>query len=390
MTYGVAIQIPEKPIVEEWSWITDLSTSYNGTEDRTPLLRYPRRMFSGSYRFDNKADLRRHIAMMTKRFGSEFKLPLFQYQCKLKAVAIAGTNAVVINARRGDFRVGASAFIIEGTKFEEVVIDTVVEDGLTFVGVLANTYSPRAIISPVVTVFSNSNASITRANPDHSASSSFTFIERLPTLPFVSPLNEAVIATFADLPVLPYAPVGTGFDQSVATGLQAVDYTGVIDIVSPWTFNQWGQNATFKASHIGNVDDWEWWQKFADTIQGSANPFLMPTNRADFEIVVPANGSGNQVTVASNEYSQHYWGHGAFNRIFIDSDAGRHFATVVGIVGVGDNERLTFTPALPAGAAWAVNQKIGFLLKLRNDSDKITCNHNGLSSTITMGLRTVI
>lgn len=390
MTYGIAIQVPETPIVEEWSWITDLSTSYDGTEDLIPLLRYPRRMFNGNYRFDDKADLRRHLAMMTKRFGSEFKFPLFQYATKLKQRVAAGVDTVTVNAKRSDLREGGMALVIEGSTFEEVEILALTETTVQFTTNLVNSYSPRAVVCPVVTVFSNTNANVTRANPDHSATSSFTFIERLPTLPFVSPLNEASLTMFGGLPVLPYVPLGTGFEHAVATGLQAVEYTGVVDLVSPWNFAQWGQNVTFKASRIGNVDDWEWWQKFADYIQGSANPFLMPTNRADFEVVTPANGSGNQVVVKGDEYSQHYWGHGAFNRICIDSNAGRHFATVTGIVDVAGNDRLTFSPALPSGAGWAVNQKIGFLLKLRNDNDKITCNHNGLSTDIAMAVRTVV
>lgn len=390
MTYGVAIQIPETPITEEWSWITDLSTSYDGTEDRIPLLRYPRRTFTGNYRFDDRADLRRHLAMMTKRFGSEFSFPLFQYMTKLKQRVAAGTDTATVNAKRSDFREGGMALIIEGSTFELLEVLALTETTVQFTTNLVNSYSARAIVCPVVTVFTNTNASVTRANPDHSATSSFTFIERLPTLPFVSPLNEASLTMFGGLPVLPYVPLGVGFEQAVATGLQAVEYTGVVDLVSPWNYAQWGQNATFKASRIGNVDDWEWWQLFADTIQGSANPFYFPTNRADLEVVTPVAGGGNQVTVKGDEYSQHYWGHPAFNRVFVDSDAGRHYATVTGIVAVAGNDKLTLSPALPAGTGWTSNQKVGFLLKVRNDNDKITCNHHGLFTEVTMALRTVL
>jgi hypothetical protein len=390
MTYGVAIQVPEAPITEEWSWLTDITRSHNGSEDSLPLLRYPRRTFSGNYRFDDKADLRRHIAMMTKRFRTEFSFPLFQYQCKLKAAVAIAATGVTINAKRGDFRVGGAAIIIEGGVYEEVEIAAVDETSLEFVDPLANAYTARAIVCPVVTVYTNTNASITRANPDHSATSSFNFIQRLPTLPFVSPLNEATVLTFDGLPLLPFVPQGSGFMGAVATGLQAVEYTGVVDLVSPWTFEQWGWTLAFKANHIGNVDDWEYWQAFADVIQGSANPFLFPTNREDFEVVTPATLGGVGITVKGDEYSQHYWGHGGFSRIFIDTDAGRHFAKVTGISAIGGNDRLTFTPALPGGAGWALNQKVGFLLKVRNDNDKITCNHYGLWTEIGLSIRTVV
>lgn len=500
MTYGIAIQTPETPISEEWAWLTDLSTSYNGTEDRIPLLRYPRRTFSGNYRFDTKDSLRRHLAMMTKRFRTEFQFPLFQYQVKLKAKVAVGAMGVVVNTRRGDFRVGATALIIEGDTFEQVVVSAITNTSLEFQAPLNNAYSPRAVVCPVVTVFTNTNASVTRANPDHSATSSFTFVERMPTLPFVSPLNSASVAMFDGLPVLAYRAMGTGFEANVATGLTAVEYTGLIDIVSPWNFEQWAQNVSFKVGNIGlnysidlsahfpiltpgdegyppagtfypkaltigpfsvNVEvvagtasgdgyvqpeDWlylngvqtsaevdvnypagtvlytlpagnvltvqvknrddgfcglygnmtvrgtpglEWWQAFGDAVQGSANPFLFPTNRSDLEVVTPATAGTNQVTVEGDEYNQHYWGHGAFSRIFIDSDVGRHFAKVTGIVSVGGNDRLTFDPPLPGGADWTKNQRVGFLLKVRNDNDKITLNHYGLWTEVGMAIRTV-
>lgn len=391
MTYGTLIQIPERPIGEQWSWLTDISTSYNGTEDRIPLLRYPRRTFSGNFRFDDKADLRRHIAMMTKRFRTEFQFPLWQYQAKLKAKVAIGDTVAYVNPARGDFRVGAAAIIIEGSSYEQVEIAEVNADNVVFVDPLVGAYTSRAWLVPITTVFTATNASITRANPDHSATSSFTFVEReLPTLPFLPPSNPIALTMFDGLPVLPYVPIGTGFDGTVATGLQQIDYAALIDLISPWTVEQWAHNLTFKASRYATSTDFEWWQKFADTIQGSANPFLFPTNRSDFELVMPANGGGGAITVKGDEYTQHYWNHGAFSRIFIDSDAGRHYAKITGIASIAGNDRLTFAPALPAGAGWSSNQRVGFLLKLRNDNDKISCNHYGLWTELSMAVRTVV
>lgn len=389
MTYGLAIQTPEFPITEEWSWITDIGTSYNGAEDRIPLLRYPRRTFSGNYRFDDKPSLRRHIAMMTKQFRTEFGLPLFQYSTKLKEPVTAGDDTVIVNAKRSDLRVGGQAVVIEGTKYELVEIDTINETSVVFADVLAQNFSKRAVLCPVTTVFSQTGASITRANPDHSATSSFAFIERVPTLPFVSPLNEAVVATFDGLPLLDKFNVGQSFESGVDTGLQAVEYTGLVDIVSPWTYEQWVQQLAFVAKHIGNVDEWEWFVAFAEAIQGSNNPFLFPTNRSDMAIVTPAGAAATTITVQGTEYSDHYQGHGAFSRIFIDGPAGRHYARVTGVAQVGGNDRLTFTPAVPAGS-WTTGQRVGFLLKLRNDNDKITCDHYGLRTEIKMTVRTVV
>lgn len=350
MTYGVTIQIPETPITEEWSWITDVGVSYNGTEDRLPLLRYPRRVFSGNYTFDDKNALRRHLAMMTKRFKTEFRFPLFQYQCKLKAAVSAGDLTASVNAKRGNFRVGGTVLIIEGNTFEEVELEDFDAVSLTFATELVNDYTSRAIVCPVATVFTNTNASVTRLNPDHAAKSSFTYIERLPTYPFVSPLNEATIETFDGLPVLNRVPVGGTFDGAVATGLTTVDYTSSPDINSPWLFEQWSYNLTFKANLIGNVDDFEWWQLFAETIQGSANPFLFPTNRNDLPVLTAIEPLDDTITLVGDEFSQHYNGQDAFSRIFIETTAGRHYANITGVASVGGNDRIVIDPPVPFDA----------------------------------------
>lgn len=501
MAYGIEIHAPEIPIAEQWLWETDLSTSYNGAEDRIPLLRYPRRSFSGNFVFTDKADLRRYLAMATKRFRTEFQFPLFQYGTKLKAATVALSDTVFVNAKRSNLRVGSPALIMEGGKFEQVQVLAVTKNSVQFVAALANSYTKRAMLYPLSTVYSQTGATVDRMNPDHAGKASFTFFERMPTIPFVSPLNEAVLLEFENMPILPFAPVGTEFNSAVQTGVTVENYLAIDDFVSPWTFEQWTYAATFNISHIvptfdidlaksfpglnkgqpgypepgtaypntvrvgpfdtnvrivsgdkfgqnpcraddfflfsgvqydvtpsvtypagtilyelpagskmtigilntldshAGVDgavsilpvpNWEWWEKFADRIQGSSEPFLFPTNRSDFDLVTPAVPGGAALTVRGDEYTQHYWGHGGFSRIFIDSDAGWHFAKVTAISAVAGNDRLTFQPALPAGADWSKNQRVGFLLKVRLDDDKIALNHYGLNSEVSIALRTVV
>lgn len=350
MTYGLAIQVPETPIVEEWSWITDIGTSFNGNEDRLPLLRYPRRTFSGNYLFTDKDSLRRHLAMMTKRFKTEFRFPLFQYQTKLKAPVAAGDMVATVNARRGNFRAGQMVVVMEGSKYEEIELEAFDATTLTFATELQNSYSARAFVCPVAKVFTNTNASVTRLNPDHAGRSSFNYVERLPTLPFVSPLNEAEVEMFDGLPVLNKTPLGSTFDGALATGATTVDYTSSPDFVSPWQFAQWSYSLTFKADLMGDNNDLDWWQKFGDEIQGSANPFLFPTNRNDLRVLKPAEATQNTVTLVGDEFSQHYNGQEAYSRIFIDTTIGRHYAAITGVASVAGNDRIVFSPALPFNA----------------------------------------
>ena len=113
MAYHLALQVPDSPIKEEWTWLGDAMRSYDGSEDLIPLRRYPQRVFSGNYSFDRAQDVRRHMAFMFTSFGDVFKVPLYQYQVKLKAAVASGADTVVVNATRSDFRVGGLAFLVE-------------------------------------------------------------------------------------------------------------------------------------------------------------------------------------------------------------------------------------------------------------------------------------
>lgn len=389
MVYQLAIQTPESPITEEWVWNTDLHQSYDGSEDRIPLRRYPRRAFSGQYEFATEADIRRHMAMMQQRFDQLFRFPLFQYAVKLKAPALSGALSVAVNATRSDLRAGRLALIIDADSSEELTIDEVAADSVTFTTALVNSYSPRALVCPVVICYTQRGQGFTRRNPDDAASAAFRYDEKEIWSPFLSPLNDASLTMFDGFPVLEQNATGSAFDLALDSGIIITDYNAFADVLSPWTQNQWAFPLRWQVNRTLDNASWLWWQKFADYVQGSSTPFLLPSFRDDLPVVVPAAGSGNQVRVEGDLYSQHYWNLDTFKRIVIDSDAGRHYATVTAVVPISGDDRLTFTPALPAGATWDDNQKVGFMLPVRIADDKITCTHYGMQTEVAMSLRTV-
>lgn len=389
MVYTVSVETPEDPITETWRWTTDQMTAYKGGEDRIPLTRYPKRSFSGSIEFDTEAKARRHMALMFQRHRSLLKLPLFQYQTKLKAPVAAGAAGVTVNAIRSDLRAGLAAVIIEGDTFEELVVDTVLAGSVTFTTNLVNDYSARAVLCPLTIVYSATGSGFMRRNPDDSASASFTYMEKDPWPPFVDPLNVQALTMYDGMPVLERRAIGTQFNHALDSGIRINDYLAGADVFSAWEQSQWAFPLRWLINRGLDPLEWHKWVSFADYIQGAYREFLLPTHREDLEIVTPAAGTEAVLTVKGDEYSQHYWGSDTFSRIAIESDAGRHYATVTGVASLLGDDQLTFDPPLPAGAGWATNQRVEFLLKVRNADDVITCTHYGFQTEVSMGLRTV-
>lgn len=389
MVYSTILQRAEVPVSEDWRWQTDAIQSDDGSEQTIALSDYPKRTFKGTMEFDDVKDVRRHMAAMFGSFRGLFDLPLFQYGVPLKANVQAGANTVYVNCRRSELRTGKLALLIEGATFELVTINVVSLDNFTVVGALVNSYSKRANVVPITQAYSAATANFSRRNPDGSAKAGFQFNEYAPTVPFVNPLNEAVVPTFDDLPLLDKNSIGSEFESTLETGIEVSELPGLPDIRSRWNNSKWTFQRKFKCNRVTDLDDWEFWQAFADTIKGGWKPFLLPTFRSDFAIHTAAVGAGNQVTLVGDEYSEHYAGIDAFSRIVIESEAGRHFAKIDAVVDVAGNDRLTFSPALPAGAGWNVEQSVSLLLKVRIGNDTVAIEHYPLSSVIDLSLRTV-
>lgn len=389
MDYNLITARPEAPVTEEWNWTTDLTTAYDGTEDALPLLRYPKRSIMATYAFETDDEVRSIVATMFSQFDQTVRLPLFQYMVKLKAAVAAGASSVSVNAERSDLREGYGGLLIEGNTFEEVVIDAITSDTVTFVDPIANSYSKRALLCPMTEAYLLAGPTVTRKTVDRWAAATFNFREYAPVPPFVNPLNDEALTMYDGLPVLEEVPTGTDFETILNTGTVVNEFIGIPDIFRTWAHSKLTFNLNFLCQRTFDLAAWERWVAFADYCQGSMNPFLLPTNRDDLSVVTPVAGGGNQVVVAGDLYSANYWGKDAFSRIRIQSDAGTHYAKVTAIGTVGSDDRLTFTPALPGGAGWNVNQRVSFLLKLRNANDAITCRHEGLQTTVSFSARTV-
>lgn len=389
MTYTLALHRPEAPVTEEWRWETDIQVAYDGSESRVPLLRYPRRAFAGSMIFTRKQDITRQLALMFGRFGTAFKFPLEQYRVKLKApIAVAATTAVV-NALRSDLRSGQEALLREDDKWELVSILAVAEGEVTFSAPTVYAYSPRAWLCPVTLVHSATNAQMVRKNTDETAQGSFRYAENVPWAPFVSPLSAITVPTFDGLPVLDKRPVGTEFDEATDSGIRITDYLSSPDFYSPWLQARSAFSRTWLVETTFDPYGLHWWRAFCDLIRGSANPFLLPAFRADYDIVTAATAGGSFVRVAGSEYSQNYFGKDTYSRIVISSDAGRHYAKVVAVTTSSGNDRLQFSPPLPAGAGWTTNQRVELLLKVRVADDMVRLTHNEASAEVALSLRTV-
>lgn len=384
--YTYLVQQPESPINETWFWASDVIVADDGGEQRISLSPVPARSWGGVFAFDEESDVRRHIATMFAQYKGAFYWPAWHWHVKLKAKAAAGAETIYCNTARTDFRSGAQAFIREGNTFELVTIDAINADNVTLVDPTVNAYSARAIICPVYLVYANEGAGFLRRPVNSAASASFTFQEFGSVYPFV--LDPVELDTFDDLPILARRGIGFEFNHTLLTGLEETRYlTGQPDLRSRWANAQFTSSFTFLVQRTFDPGDWAWWRSFADYCRGSVNPFLMPTWRADLVPFADAAAAATTVDLVDTEYGDHYWPVESFRRIMFQTPEGAtHYANVTARAVVSGKDRLTFSPALPAGD-WT-GQIISLLLQYRISDDTVAIEHQGGQSLVTLNLRT--
>lgn len=386
--YNYISQEAESVVTELWKWGTDIIMSDDGTEQRISYMQTPFRSWAGNFTFTDETSLRRHMALMYRKYGSTFYYPLFHQLVVLKAKAPSGTDTITCNTLRTDFRIGATVLIYEGATRELVVIESITDATVTMTTNFVNSYSQRAKVCPVAEVYTGNNAAMVRRPVNDVATASFTFLEYRPRDPFLNDNNDVELQLFLTYPVLNKRAIGSAFENTIDSGAEIVDFGGVVELRSRWLAPQKQFTHKYQCNRVIDYTSWNYWQSFAEYCKGSQNPFFVPTWREDCEIFTPAAALGNQIHLVGHEYFDHYYPTLTYRNIVIWNDAGQqHFATVTIVASISGNDRLTFTPALPAGD-WS-NQKFSFLLKCRISDDTVSIEHDAMQSFVTLNLRTV-
>jgi hypothetical protein len=369
---------PNTPLGEDWEWYTDRMISDDGTEQRVALSSLPRRVVSGAYAFDDQALLNQHIMTLARAQGRALNTPFFQYETRLTADAALGAGVLSFDARKTQLANSDYALLYDEaeSRFELVQVDVVSAASSTLAAPTAQAWPSGSLLSPVHIAYAKNGAVITRKNPDGVATIDLAMREVGFHTPFVNPLNVTALPLLGGFPLLTSCPVGNGdFRDEVVDGSQVTDYGGVVDIRSRWKRTKLAFERSFRCNRILDLADWEWWFKFADNIRGSWRPFWLPSLRQDFSIVVAPVPTGDTLTLAGHFFRDYCFAYLGLRGLFIQTDGGTHYVLATAVADSGDDDAVTFSPALPAGGAYALNQKIGLLYKCRLADDRISWKH---------------
>ncbi len=386
---ALASSVPETPIVESWVWASDPMISDDGSEQRVSLAGDPKRTFSNKFVFNDDSAIRTAKDQLSATFREAVAMPLHQYGTRLKAAAVATGVYLTFTPTKTDLRNDGWVLIVEGATYELKTVDNLDGTGCSITTPLANSYSTKARVMPVSIGFIDNNAALVQYPKNGAASLTVKGVETQTLTPFLRPGITVELTEFDTLPVLERRAIGTEFNDIYDLGREILEYGGKIEFRQPWNYTRISGEREFNCQRVLDGDDWDYWRVFFDYCRGRVNPFFLPTYREDFGVIDPPDPLDNTFIVEGHNYVDDYFDNPTYKQIAIFAEDGTvHYATISAAVYSGDNDALTFLPALPGDVDWE-GCEVCLLLLCRLGTDQVDLEHYSLDTKIKTSIRTV-
>lgn len=383
--------LPEEPIDEAWKWRTDVITSDDGTEQRIAIRSSPRIELTHRFALDNSPDLRRVWRAIWTELGKPVPMPHWPYKTKLTQPTTTGDTRIYFDASKTNLRDGGYAYIQDGDTFQIVRVKTVFADGARLSDTIGPAFTVAAQIMPLTYNFVASGTNLKRVAPDTFADTQLTGLDAAT----ISPVTNAFAPTVTlpdceDIPILDRRPIGTSFEQAAITGASRLDIgPGVNSYVNPWDRTDLAGPRTFRLSRLNgrsaSPPDVEWFRTFCEYTKGSYKPFLAPTWRNDFDLVLAADGS-SFATIESDEYFTYYWKHAGFRYVAFEHAGGLIVRQVTAVALSGGDTVLTLNEALPNPMPTVTKVMLAPLSRVNDDAFNLT--HYAWYTDVTFNIRT--
>lgn len=366
---------------ERWEWSTDVLTANDGSEERTATRSHPLKAFTVTFQYRDTAKANFIRAIAFKQAGVEIKLPMMQRAVRINE-PLAET-IIAFDNEYCDVRNGDEVLIFDVDSVEVGTVVGVSAAGCTLsTGLTAD--RSYAWLCPVRALVPRNVLTMKRVSVDAVGEATILLEEASAVDPVKSPYNADTFATFSSKLVIGDRPVGKAFDERVLSGAQVTELANHLDVRSDWLRSKIAFPFTWRLDRT--ADAVGKWIDLLDDVKGSESLFYVPSWRADFNLYTNPTAGGTTFVCEDDIYSETYEGH--IPTIFIETEAGIHYATVSNVTTGTGRDTITFTPALPGGAGWGTITKVGFLYRVRISDDAAEFVHYDQESFLTLNLVT--
>lgn len=373
-------KIPDATVEESYNWLTNILTSYNGTEQRLSIRGAPRRIVTATFRLETDEQINRFHELVYRGNSAGIGVPMWQYASGLKNDVAIGQNTFNIDLSMTDVRVGDNVLIIDLQDETNLQVFTVASaTSTTFTSLATSTKVFTAYKSVVVPLLSGKIQDSSSIRIDTVwGETSLTVEESSGHLITSRPDTPGTLVTMYDsLPVLDKQPLNTSNQMTTNSNSELIDYdVGKSLKKVNWKHPTLAINREFVVQRIQSLNEFDYWKEFAQAINGSQKPFLMRTFGNDLTIDPGSVSHLNNITVAGIFYGTTLFQRESHKRLVFHTDQGMFFRKVVNVVVDSITKTTTLTIDAPLPGTVTQNLYVEFLLKMRLSNDQIILTHD--------------
>lgn len=386
--------IPEDPLTEEWEWLTDVPTSVNNSEQRIALRDVPRRTMRMNFIIDSEDSVKRFIRQFMFDLAGQIIVPYYQYATLTLQASLMGTDQLYFDQARTDLRVGALVYILNPDGSSELgEIAELNAPGGRLDSPLTINVAKGAYIMPAFQSIIPNKQSLSRYSVNNVGEAEIVATSSLARPIFSRPGSTAVITSFDGYDVLDKRPIYDGLSQTTfENGSQIVDnLTGNQEIFSHWTATQEAGKRQFKINRVRKPEEMDYWRDFCGNRRGQWKSFLIITFRSDEYVYQTPAPSASELIITGSDYASLFFPVGEiYSRLALWNGTAWVFCKVISAEANDDgNSVCTLSAPLPADPGQLNFQFASYLMKVRLGTDKVSLEHTGLESFISLNIISV-
>lgn len=365
--------IPESPVTEELSWLTDIIPSYDDTEQRICLRVRPRQKIQMSVIFEDEEQDMLMRGVLFDWLPRIWGVPTWwEARCPSSSIE-AGTNVIAVDTRFGDFRLGSLVALVEDDSFEVFNINTFDDTSITLTSLTINAYTQFASVVPVRTAVANTQPSISRrAINVETVNMQFTTLDNIDLADTTGQSMYAGKVLLDDPNLMGSAQLSEQFERPVTiidNGTGTITQTSAID-----------------RSRIRSTKGWlisglqELWRvrRLVHSFRGSQQAFFIPPFRQDLIVTRDIGANATTFFIKNVQYTQYIKSRRPLADVrltFVDGTTSVRQITGSSLSGAEEIltvDTLWSTSSIPTSSI--IRAELVMLMRISDD--KVTFTHN--------------
>jgi hypothetical protein len=383
--------IPDVPVDETWEYLTDIMTSYNGSEQRISLRDDPRRTLNFTVDIIDMQDRREQYELLFKNMALQAIVPNYHHAAKLTAPSPIASNRLYFDTSQTQMRLGEGIAIINVQTKKAFIfnVTTIYSDGVDIGSSLGEALTTGNYVYPAHAMILKANSGMTmqtvtgKLEIQAESFGAYTLPRpnATPTIETLDGYNIMTIRPLAGAEELFTRDAEVmDFETGVKTILRTANPHVIISGQRQWLINRYGPSA--KEDYM---------REFINQVKGAQKAWLIPTWFPDLTLAPIATPTALNGVIQINEinYGTLLFPYDTWKRIMIQYDnlpATYHTVTSATTRDDGYVD-LAFSPPLPDDPEVANIKMISFLLKVRGD-DTIRRRHDHRDTTYSWAVTT--